>query len=92
MNLNPDYLDIACRMLAIEVPDLEDELKLRLEVVNDLIQGCRYPGEENVGLRSRQVVAMIIEQWQRDERKRMDDCETGRWQVPECWPGESAIG
>lgn len=63
-------LQIAATMLGLTGPEaLPDALESRLVRINELIGLCQsgWWGERDPGLRSRQVVAMVIEQWQRED-------------------------
>ncbi len=56
--MEPEYCKMAREMLGVE--ELETVLDLRLSRIDEL---CRLKGGQ---LWSRQVVAMVIEQWERE--------------------------
>jgi hypothetical protein len=70
------YIDITLKMLHLQGPQKYKErcclpvtLSQRLARIDRLIRACPYPGEatHNLGLRSRQVIAMVVEQWLREQ-------------------------
>ena len=64
-----EYLVFAAQMLEIANPDnVPNDLFDRLLQIDCLITRCpKYQGEP-ARLRSRQVVAMVVEQWQREQK------------------------
>ena len=55
-------LEWASRMLGVPVEDLDDDLVVRLKNINEL---CKMVGHD---LRSAQLVAAVVDAWQRDQR------------------------
>ena len=62
----PMYIVYARRMLNLpEKQELPEDLEQRLHYINDLIKVGR--NVHDAELRSSQIVAMVVEQWQREQ-------------------------
>lgn len=66
-----DYLDIAAKMLGLKnATDVPAELAVRLRRIDQLIQRAPMPRDQYchpISLRSRQNIAQVIEQWEREQ-------------------------
>jgi hypothetical protein len=70
--MNEICIMMAAEMLGIPVPELDKELVRRLLRVDELTKKVRnspdtWDGGFGLALRSRQTVAVIVEQWEREE-------------------------
>lgn len=65
----PRCIRIAAEMLDLATHQLSGELKARLLGVEELVQRALDCEGEVGGLHSRQAVAVIVEQWEREKRE-----------------------